>query len=122
MNPEPDDAAFAAWKARHAAHLAQVGEECGFNPAEDHAALVVRFFEADSNRYSADHDDPVLGPILKRAKERYLELRRYDFTFANKVSQTEAVRTIMALDLRPESNEDRDRALRAAHDEAPKPG
>ncbi len=90
--------ADAAWEARRDAMLREVGAAAGFDPAEDHAALIVRFFEAAKNRYSRDRMDPVLGPIIERASERYGELRGHDFTFANQVAMTEAVRTILALE------------------------
>lgn len=94
-----DDPALTAWQARHKAWLAEVGATAGFDASEDHAALIARFFAAQRDQYSAERFDPVLGPILKQASERYGELRGHDFTFANRVANTEAVRAILALEL-----------------------
>jgi hypothetical protein len=89
----------AALEARRDAMLQEIGAEAGFDPAEDHAALIVRLFEATQNRFSRDRSDPVLGPIIQRAADRYGELRRHDFTYAHQVAMTEAVRAILALKL-----------------------
>ncbi len=89
--------------ARLKAYLAECEaksmEMAGFDNAQDRAALIVRFFAAQNNRYSEDHRDRVLGPILRRASKRYGECRRYNFMLANRIAQTEAVREILALDL-----------------------
>lgn len=87
--------------ARQAEHLAQVGRDAGFEDRADHAALIFRFFAARQNRYSADRFDTVLAPILLRCFERYAELRRHDFEFAQRVAETEAVRQILAMELPP---------------------
>lgn len=95
------DPVVSAWQERNRAWLAEVGQAAGFDDAQDHAALIARYFAAANDRYSADRHDPVLGPIIKRATERYGELRKHDFTFANRVAHTEAVRAILAMELLP---------------------
>jgi ABC-type nitrate/sulfonate/bicarbonate transport system substrate-binding protein len=84
------------WRNEHDARLAEIGARAGFVDAPDAASLIVRFYAAIQDRYSEDRDDPVLGPIIQRATERYGDLRRHDFTFANRVAMTEAVRAILA--------------------------
>jgi len=88
----------SAWEDRHAARIAEIIAETGFDDAPDAAALIVRFFAAAQDRYSEDRADPVLGPIIQRAADRYGETRRYDFALANRIAMTEAVRAILALE------------------------
>lgn len=97
------DGRISAWNARHAAALAAAGQAAGFDPAEDRAALIARFFAAIGDRYSPDRDDPVLKPLIDRAVDRYGELRRHDFTFASKVANIEAVRAILAMKVPPDA-------------------
>jgi len=95
-SPEDAEQRLQAMLARQ---RTDIMEKVGFTPVLDHASLITRFFAAHSNRYSPDHFDPVLKPILKQAIKRYDECRGHDFKLANEISSTEAVRAILALDL-----------------------
>lgn len=68
-----------------------------FDDSLDRAELIRRYFEAKQHRHSPLHDDPILKPILQTARERYAQVRRHDFSFANRVADTEAIRAILAL-------------------------
>lgn len=71
----------------------------GIDTTNDHAALICRLVAARADRYSPDNDDPVLGPVIRKSLERYQELRNHGFGFALRISQTEAIRNILSLDL-----------------------
>ena len=86
---------------RIASHL-RIAEQrgiakAGFDASRDRAAMVQEFYEALGDRYSRVHEDPLLGPILVRHRERYGSLRYGDFKLARRIADVEAIRAIMAL-------------------------
>ena len=99
-NDEHDDERELLALAQREAWLTEVATQKGFDRTViDHAVLIAHYFAAQRNRYSAWHDDPVLGPIIAAASRRYGEFRGYDFALGTFVSDVEAVRAILALDL-----------------------
>jgi hypothetical protein len=98
---DDDDERTQRALARREQWLTEVAAEKGFDrTVVDHAMLIAHYFSAQRNRYSEWHDNSVLGPIIAAASRRYGEFRGYDFTLGTLVSDVEAVRAILALDLR----------------------
>lgn len=98
-NQADADDGYEKWRQRVLEYEATWSAAYGFTDVVDHATLIYRFKRAIQDRYSEWNHDPILKPIIERSKERYAELRIHDFTYANRVAETEAIRAILALDL-----------------------
>lgn len=92
-----EEEGIARWKQRTIEAEARWSATHGFSDVVDRAALIQRFHTAMASRYSEVNDDHILKPIIAAAHARYQELRVYDFTYASRVSVTEAIRAILAL-------------------------
>jgi hypothetical protein len=66
---------------------------------EEKADLIVRFLAAASDSYNEDHDHPLIGPLCKRYRERYGELKRkHDFTTSYRMARKETILEILSYD------------------------
>lgn len=65
------------------------------NQTTDLAALIVRLWDAWGDRHSELHDDPRIGPVIARAKERYQQERRHGFERASLIAREQAVRDLI---------------------------
>lgn len=101
MNEAPDsqpvdDGMNARIEAENRRREAEMAVRFAFDDREDAAALIVRLIEAVESRYSENRDHPVVGPVFAELQARYGEVRVADFTFARRVSMTEAIRRLLA--------------------------
>ena len=57
--------------------------------------LIVRLWEAWDDTCSELHDDPRIGPIVARGKEKYREERRHGFERASIIAREQAIRELI---------------------------